>query len=299
MRLSAVTHQLSVGPVKLDIECGPGVRHDGVTQALSNVSLGFLPPECGTQDLLNDLSVKMALTVAEAPFAGREATTRFQIDKTHRYASHSSFWDAYLVGFDGGAEVAAHIALSPLIGPSEFEELFRMLLRIVASSASVLERAIMLHGCAMVRPDGGSALLFLGPSGAGKTTMRTRLPGWRPLADDTVMVMKTEDRFLVCGTPFGGSEGYGRSGEWVPLERFVFLAKGSQELKLQPVGPELGFSEIVQRTMWFVDDGNLRERLLDLVIDLAQSLPLFRLDSSLEHTIQTCFDSGQLEGVSC
>ena len=129
--------------------------------------------------------------------------------------------------------------------------------------------------------------------------MRTRLPGWRPLADDTVVVRQRGEVVEVCGTPFGGREGNARSGDWVPLEAIVFLSKGAEQLRLEVVDLEDAFSEILQRTMWFVEDGKLRERLLDLIVHLAKSLPRFRLYSSLAHALHPCFDSGPLEGQPC
>ena len=227
-----MAHQLLVGPVSLDIHAGAGVRSEHVSEALGSLTEGYVSAGRCPRPGDTQVSVAMTLKVADVPFVGREPTTRFQVSKHQQYASWSSFWDARLLGFDGDSKLEADIALSPLVGDPEFEDIFRMLLRIVASSAGVLENALMLHGCAMVRPEGHSAIVFLGPSGAGKTTMRTRLPGWRPLADDTVVVRQRDEVVEVCGTPFGGREGNARSGDWVPLEAIVFLSKGAEQLRL-------------------------------------------------------------------
>ena len=142
-------------------------------------------------------------------------------------------------------------------------------------------------------------MLFLGASGAGKTTMTQRLSGWTSLADDTVIIHRTSDGFTVCGAPFGGSEGHARSGVAVPLERMVFLEKNAPHLSLEPVSLSDGFATLMRRTMWFVDGGALREMLVDLLVELGGSVPMHRLRSSLNHPLEGCFTRPALGSIAC
>lgn len=76
------------------------------------------------------------------------------------------------------------------------------------------EAVILLHGCA-VEFEENKAILFIGPSGAGKTTvsMYCRQNGLQVLSDETVMIWFDRGKFMAQGTPWHGSEGWdiGRS----------------------------------------------------------------------------------------
>lgn len=71
----------------------------------------------------------------------------------------------------------------------------------------------------------GRGIMFLGPSGIGKTTQAERWNEYRGaviINGDMVFVQETEDQFLGWGTPWHGSSPYCENAS-VPLEALVIL----------------------------------------------------------------------------
>jgi hypothetical protein len=90
------------------------------------------------------------------------------------------------------------------------------------------ERGIILHACGIVIDDRG--ILFLGESGAGKSTMARMWDqenGVDILSDDRVIVRKQGREFRVYGTPWHGEAAFGSSRE-ARLERIFFLRHGRE-----------------------------------------------------------------------
>ena len=90
------------------------------------------------------------------------------------------------------------------------------------------EKAIELHSCGIVRPD-GTGNLFVGHSGAGKSTT-TRLWTEREdvevLSDDRMIVRSEPDAGMrMYGTPWHGEAAYA-SPESAPLQRIFVLEHG-------------------------------------------------------------------------
>ena len=96
-------------------------------------------------------------------------------------------------------------------------------------------RGVELHGFGMV-DSRGEGHLFLGPSGAGKTTMARlwqRAPGVEILNDDRIVLRQVGGRLWMYGTPWHG-EGRLASRARAPLTRIYFLSHGMRNL-LVPV----------------------------------------------------------------
>jgi hypothetical protein len=160
-------------------------------------------------------------------------------------------------------------------------------LRIIAASCLPRVNALMLHGAALVEPRGKYAVAFVGASESGKSSMLERLPGWRALADDTVIVALPPGNrgWTVMGSPFLGAQGFPTDGRAVPLARLVFLSPRSPELDLEPLNVESSYHELLGQLMWYVADGPMTGFALDLLLDLARSVRGDRLMSSLCHDV--------------
>jgi hypothetical protein len=85
---------------------------------------------------------------------------------------------------------------------------------------------IILHGCGVVWQ--GKGLLFVGESGAGKSTMArlwAQERGVEVLSDDRTIIRKKGNGFRIYGTPWHGEGKFGSPGA-ARLEKIFFLTKG-------------------------------------------------------------------------
>jgi hypothetical protein len=91
-----------------------------------------------------------------------------------------------------------------------------------------------LHACGIV-DDQGQGRVFVGHSGAGKTTLSTR---WRGpgtiLSDDRIIVRLEEGGAFMYGTPWHGEARLSAQGR-APLVG-VFLLEKAARLEVRPVG---------------------------------------------------------------
>ena len=87
-------------------------------------------------------------------------------------------------------------------------------------------RGVLLHGLGV--NDRGEGLLFVGASGAGKTTLANLYKSYRDvtiLGDERIIVTKQDGRFWLSGTPWPGG-GFTVSAQTVPLREIFFLEHG-------------------------------------------------------------------------
>lgn len=94
-----------------------------------------------------------------------------------------------------------------------------------------------VHGCGLIDP-AGRGLLFLGQSGAGKTTtarLWERVPDARILSDDRVVLREMDGVFWLYGTPWHGEARLAAAAR-APLSATFFLAKAPENMLL-PIAP--------------------------------------------------------------
>jgi hypothetical protein len=88
-------------------------------------------------------------------------------------------------------------------------------------------RGVEVHACGVVDSD-GQGRLFVGQSGAGKTTMARILEKAgevRILSDDRIILRRLDGKIWIYGTPWHG-EGSFASPARAPLKQIFFLRKG-------------------------------------------------------------------------
>lgn len=126
----------------------------------------------------------------------------------------------------------------------------------------------------------GSGILFLGPSGIGKTTQAERWAEYRGadiVNGDLVFVQQTDDGFLGWGTPWHGSSPY-CINRAVPLKALVVL-KQSKENRIRELTGFEKVSEVSNNVFYptWLDDG--MELCTEILNDLLIHLPVYRLDN--------------------
>jgi hypothetical protein len=135
-----------------------------------------------------------------------------------------------------------------------------------------LGRGVIIHGCGIRQNNRG--LLFVGESGAGKTTMAriwSREPDVEVLSDDRTIVRKKGDHFWMYGTPWHGEGKFGSPGS-VRLDQIFFISHGEQNLikNRNNVFAVTQFLKCSFPPFW---DAEAMQYSMELFSDLTQSVP--------------------------
>jgi hypothetical protein len=104
---------------------------------------------------------------------------------------------------------------------------------LLISNFLLLGRGIEVHTSGVVDAQ-GNGHLFVGHSGAGKSTMANlwhKVPEAKILSDDRIILRNSGNRIWMYGTPWHGNAGYA-SPERAPLTRIYFLKKGQKNTVL-------------------------------------------------------------------
>ena len=156
------------------------------------------------------------------------------------------------------------------------------------------EKAIELHSCGIVRPD-GTGNLFVGHSCAGKSTT-TRL--WTEREDVTVL---SDDRIIVrrdagpsgsmrmYGTPWHGEAAYASPGN-APVARIFILQHGHGNV-LTRLSPSQAVAELFARSFVPFHRHEYVESALAFLQELAGAVPCYRYafepnESAVERIIE-------------
>ena len=143
---------------------------------------------------------------------------------------------------------------------------------------AVRRQMIQLHAATI--EDQGRGILFLGPSGIGKTTQAERWAQFRGASiinGDVGFVQRTEREYIAWGTPWHGSSPYCLNTS-VPVKALVVL-KQAQENKLRELTGFEKVSEIAGSVFYptWLEDG--MELCTDTLNHLLTDLPVYRLDN--------------------
>jgi len=155
--------------------------------------------------------------------------------------------------------------------PSYLKTMFKFFLR------QFLHRfdAIMFHSSSVVLDD--RALLFCGPTGAGKSTVLSLLNHLPVIADDHSLIRKRGDGFIAYGTPFGKEAHRARYGGY-RVGAVYFLIK-SRECYIRRLTP-------LQALCWSTrSDQHIRHHLcynargyqFDYLCKMFQKVPVYEL----------------------
>lgn len=143
---------------------------------------------------------------------------------------------------------------------------------------AVRRQMLQLH-CATI-DDGGRGLLFLGPSGIGKTTQAERWAEFRGASiinGDVGFVQRTEREYIAWGTPWHGSSPYCLNAS-VPVKALVVL-KQAPENRLRELTGFEKVSEIAGSVFYPTWLENGMELCTDTLNHLLTDLPVYRLDN--------------------
>jgi hypothetical protein len=178
-------------------------------------------------------------------------------------------------------------ALSGALWTSEegarFPGIFENFLRVLVAYRLLELGGAVLHSAGVA--DGGGVFLFLGPSGAGKTTLSrmSEERGRAVLSDDLNALLPGLDggTAQVLKLPFTGDLGERRAGAAPsPLRGLLRLEKGADDA-LRPLSPGETLALLFACSPFVNADPHRQERLLTNLADLAAAAPARVLTFSL------------------
>jgi hypothetical protein len=144
-------------------------------------------------------------------------------------------------------------------------------LRILHSLLLAQQGGLLVHAASAVR--NGSAFLFAGISGAGKTTISRLAPADATLLTDEISYVRDG---LAWGTPFAGELAEPGANTQAPLRAIYLLSKGPEN-RIEFVSAAEAVRVLLECILFFAHDGELVGKVFDSACELAAGVPVRRL----------------------
>ena len=149
------------------------------------------------------------------------------------------------------------------------------ILRIVHTIHLASRGGFLLHAASAIR--NGSAFVFSGVSGAGKTTISRCAPDDAVLLSDEISYLrKNGDQYCAWGTPFAGELGQPGSNLTAPVAKFFFLEKGPEN-HIEDVSRAEATRMLLRNILFFCDDERLVRQVFDSAYAFLEHVPVYRL----------------------
>ena len=148
-------------------------------------------------------------------------------------------------------------------------------LRILHSLLLAPNNGLLIHAASVLR--NGHSFLFVGVSGAGKTTMcRIAPPDAITLTDEISYVRERGGQYYAYGTPFSGE--LGRPGDNVsgPLRTIYLLAQGTEH-RIDDVSKTEAVKGLMQSVLFFARDTAMVNQVFMSACCLANTVQVKRL----------------------
>lgn len=140
------------------------------------------------------------------------------------------------------------------------------------SAVELLSRSgLLLHACSAMA--GGAAHLFLGPSGAGKTTIAAESDVDAVLCDEVSIIAREESRWWAYPSPFWGLEECGGRVARAPIAGLWQLA-GRDQTCISAMRPADGLLAVYRRVIDIGAAGQAPGRALQIAGDLVDACPV-------------------------
>ena len=156
-------------------------------------------------------------------------------------------------------------------------------------------RGIIIHGCGIKQ--NGRGLLFVGESGAGKTTMArswSRESGVEILSDDRTIVRKQGDHFVMYGTPWHGEGKFG-SPSSAKLDQIFFTKHGSKNL-IEDRNDAFSVTQFLKCSFPPLWDAEAMKYAMELFSDLVAAVPCRELSFKPDRGVIEFVNSNRTEG---
>lgn len=168
-------------------------------------------------------------------------------------------------------------------GGGEFDGIFENVLRVVTAYRLLDRRALLLHSSAI--QSGRQACVFVGRSGAGKTTIaRMALQqGFEVPSDDLNAVVPGAGSPLLHPVPYSGDLQSRDSKSSAAMLSAVYLLQKGPAQQVSPVSGAMTASRLLSCCPFVNQDPFCVDQLLDVINDLIRSCPVSLLEFAREN----------------
>ena len=227
-------HFLEVGGIRIALHC-PDERIRWRWSA--PVARFLVPPQAVDVDITVGVLERPIPAGGELLFDSGAVWRIFRDGEGYRIECRSESFgpDAYKIARFDSSFTRGTILISPLVLPLELSPLDYPLDEVLVAALLGRGRGVELHSCGVIDA-AGTGRLFVGMSGAGKTTTARLWEGTARgvVSDDRVIVREDEGGLWMYGTPWHG-EGELSLAERVPLGGVYLLVQApSNELRELP-----------------------------------------------------------------
>ncbi|MHB8830087.1 MAG: hypothetical protein ACYC6Q_11270, partial [Syntrophales bacterium] len=190
-----------------------------------------------------------------------------------------------LIGFLNGVlaynvhSCKSHIFLFRSEGKNLLVGSLYKLLFILTSLLMAERKRLLVHGAGLRINSQGN--LFLGASGAGKSTVAGCVPAGDVLSDDATVVEDREGLFNIRPSPFSQINSFSKKGgnyyrQESPLERIIFLKK-AEPLALNRRDRQSALAELLLLHIHYFNlmEQELKTSVFNCCCDLCASIPSF------------------------
>ena len=155
---------------------------------------------------------------------------------------------------------------------------------LILRTAILFTGGLVFHSSAL--DDNGQGIVFIGHSGAGKSTqvdLWSQEPGVIAMNDDRIAVRMEADGPMCYGTPWGGTADIARNHA-APLAALIVLEQASENA-IQPVAPAAAASLLAARAFLPYWDPALMQRALANLNAILAHVPIYRLRCRPERAV--------------
>jgi ABC-type dipeptide/oligopeptide/nickel transport system ATPase subunit len=146
-------------------------------------------------------------------------------------------------------------------------------LKLVAAYLILKKGGIILHGSAVFNQ--GESLVFLAPSGGGKSTIASLLKNqWRLFNDECNAVLPVDSGFQIHAMPFARPENLPRCNPGSAMLKKIFILEQAENNSVRPLSLSQRVAGILANIYLNPISEELEETMLRTIEAIAQSIPV-------------------------
>ena len=228
--------------------------------------IGSLPLRLNSRD-------SSLLSAASRRYQGFQHTenNRFSIEVDRHLAKHEES-DAFVCDFEG-ARVSANSRHAHFSGVHH-EYALDSLLRMFLSWALLPQDGFLLHAASVIR--NGKAHVFVGRSGAGKSTVASLSPQGSVLTDEISLINRVNGEWHAFGTPFWGEFRADGVNTSAPLGGIFRLIQSSGNC-VKPMRSSELLKSLLPCVLFFSSEAADHKRLLKILAAASAEIPGYNL----------------------